>query len=207
MTVLDDAGAVAAVLPPLRRRLLAQLRREADSAAGLARKLGLPRQKVNYHLRKLEEAGVVELAATRRRRGCVERTLRPTARAFLVDPSLLEARGVDAEEYRDRFSSAYLVAAAAALVGDVSDLRRRAEAAGQPLTTFTLQTEVSFRTPAQRTAFAEELTDTVARLVARYHDDSPGSRSYRFLVGGHPAATSDDPSTETRPADSEEEPT
>lgn len=185
LTVLDDPDRVAAALSPLRRRLLEHLRTEPDSAAGLARKLDLPRQKLNYHLRELEKAGIVELAEERQRRGCVERSLRPTARALLVDPRLLGGAD-EVDNLRDRFSSTYLIAAAARVLQEVTGLRAKATAAGKRLATFTLETEVAFRSAADRAAFASELTEAVAALARKYHDDSRGSRRHRFVVGGHP---------------------
>ena len=53
---------------------------EPDSAAGLAKRLGLPRQRLNYHLRELEAAGLLELVEERRRGNCVERIVRAVAR-------------------------------------------------------------------------------------------------------------------------------
>ena len=54
----------------------------------------------------------------------------------------------------------------------------------------TVETEVRFATPADQNKFAEELTQAVAAVVAKYHDDkTPGGRRFRFVVGGHPAPT------------------
>ena len=54
LQVVDDPERAAAMLHPLRMRMLETLR-EPHSAASLARILELPRQKVNYHLRELEK--------------------------------------------------------------------------------------------------------------------------------------------------------
>src|SRR5215472_10371285 len=112
LEILDDARRVAFALPPLRRRLLTLLA-EPDSATGLARRLDLSRQKIGYHLRALERAGLVELVEERQRRGLKERRLQVAARAWLIDPSLLAGHAVQLAEFQDRFASAYLVATAA----------------------------------------------------------------------------------------------
>ncbi|WP_222110222.1 winged helix-turn-helix domain-containing protein [Mesorhizobium amorphae] len=52
--VIETAVAATAALDPIRSRLLAELTQPA-SAATLASRLGLARQKVNYHLRALED--------------------------------------------------------------------------------------------------------------------------------------------------------
>jgi DNA-binding transcriptional ArsR family regulator len=159
-------------LSPLRQRLLEELA-EPASAAALAQQLGLPRQKVNYHLRMLEQEGLVELVEERRRRGFVERRLQAAA--------------------RDRFSSAYLLAVAARLAGDLTVLRRRAHEAGQRLATLTLETEVRFASPAELAAFADELAAETARLVAKYdRPDLPTARRHRVVAGAHPAITKEE---------------
>ncbi len=186
LQILGAHGA-AAVLHPLRRRILEGLR-EPDSAAGVARRLSLPRQKVNYHLRELEKEGLVALEEERRRGNCVERVVRATARSYLVHPEALGALAADPDRIEDRVSSAYLVAVAARAIRDVATLGERARAAGKSLATFTLETEVRFASAAARNAFAEELATAVSKLAARHHDESaPGGRRFRFVIGGYPA--------------------
>ena len=189
VNVLGDARRVAAILPPLRRRLLENLEMP-DSAAGLARRLGLPRQKVNYHLRELERAGCVECVGTRRRRGCTERRLQATARAFVLSPAFLGELGADPGRIRDRFSSAYLITAASRLVRDVGTLRERAAAVDKQLTTLTMETEVTFPSPAALRAFADEVAAAVARIAARHQSaGATNGRSYRIVLGAHPTVT------------------
>jgi len=163
---------------------------EPQSASGLARELKLPRQKLNYHLRELEKEGFVRLVEERRKGNCIERLYRATARHYVMDPALLGSLGADPEKIRDRFSSAYQVAVAAQAIRDLAALRERAEKAGKKVATFTLQTQVRFASAADRSAFAEELSNEVARLVAKYHDEkAAGGRSFRFFLGGYPKIT------------------
>jgi len=78
---------------PLRLKVLEQLG-EPDSASGLARRLGLPRQVINYHVKALEDAGVVQFVAERPRRGMKERLMRATARSYLISPEAVVFRFV-----------------------------------------------------------------------------------------------------------------
>jgi hypothetical protein len=55
--LIDEPAAAAAALHPLRRRILEHLQ-EQDSAAGVARALSLPRQRVTYHVRELERRAI-----------------------------------------------------------------------------------------------------------------------------------------------------
>lgn len=189
LQVIRGAEQAVILLRPLRTRLLEALR-EPDSAAGLARKLELPRQQINYHLRTLEKQGLVELVEERRRGNCVERVVRATALTYVVSPAALGALGVTTREAIDRFSAGYLVAAAAQVIEEVSELQIRAREARKHLATFTLHVDVRFASAGDRAAFTEELTNTVATLVARYHNEhAEGGRAFRYVLGGYPAAS------------------
>jgi DNA-binding transcriptional ArsR family regulator len=187
LDVVHDPGRAAVVLDPLRLRMLGELRDEPDSASGLARRLRLPRQKLNYHLRELEKEGFVELVEERRKGNCIERLVQATARAYVIDPGIMGSLGIDPGEFQDRFSAAYLVAVAAKTIRDVAHLRQKAEKAGKRLATFTLQTEVRFASAAERAAYVEELTAAMARLAAKYHNEqAEGGRRFQFVLGAYP---------------------
>lgn len=183
--VLDEPAAAAAVLNPLRSRILAALR-EPGSSTSVSAVLGEPRQKVNYHLRALEAVGLVELVEERPRRGLTERVVVASARSYVVSTTALGEGGADPSR-TDRWSSRYLVALGARMVREVGALARGAERAGRPLATLALDTEVRFASAADRAAFTDELAASVRSLVARYHDESaPGGRSHRLVVAAHP---------------------
>jgi DNA-binding transcriptional ArsR family regulator len=192
--VIRGAGRAALVLQRTRRELLAQLA-EPDSAAGLARRLGLPRQRLNYHLRELEREGLVECVEERRKGNCTERLLRATARSYVISPDAIGLLGTTPETARDRFSTNFLVASTAQTLRDVTSLEARAREQNKRLSTLTLESEIRFSTAAARAAFAEELTAAIAVLVARYHDDhAPAGRRFRMLTVVHPSAAVPDAS-------------
>jgi DNA-binding transcriptional ArsR family regulator len=184
--VIADPAAATVALDPVRARLLAELAAPA-SAATLATRLGLPRQKANYHLRTLEAHGLVRVAGERRWGGLTERLLEATATAYVVSPGALGPAAADPGRESDRLSAGYLVALAARAIREVGSLPHRAREAGKRLATLSIDTEVRFRSAADRAAFAAELTQAVADLVARYHDaTAPGGRSHRLVVVAHP---------------------
>lgn len=194
LDVIDDPGAAITALDPVRAQILRQLV-EPGSATTVANELGLTRQKANYHLRALESHGLVTLVEERPRRGVTERIVQATARAYLVAPDALGDAAVDAARV-DRLSTRYLLAVAARLVKDVLDLARRAEQAGKPLPTLTIDAEIKFRSAAERAAFADELAHAVRDLAARYHDESaPRGRWHRLVVAAHPHP---DPPTDSK---------
>jgi DNA-binding transcriptional ArsR family regulator len=226
VTVLLDPARVRQALSPLRIELLRHLKRPG-SASGLATRLGVSRQKLNYHLRKLEELDLIRLVEVRRRRGFEERLFRVASRALVVAPEVLgdidpatgpddSARQGDVEdgspepgpewpdELQDRLSSAYLVAAASRLVGDVAAMRGEARETGTRLATATQELEIRFRSPARLRAFTDDLAVTLAELALRY--DRPAdsrSRPYHVFVGVHPTRAPRGEPTSNRESDHE----
>jgi DNA-binding transcriptional ArsR family regulator len=183
------AGQAATLLRPIRQLVLEHLS-EPDSAAGLARRLNIPRQRLNYHLRELEKTGLLECVEERRKGNCTERMLKATARAFVITPEALGALGRPADGTADQFSAGYLASAAARTLQDVAELETRARAEGRKLATLTIETEIRFSSTASRAAFAQDLADAVARLAAKYHDEAaPAGRRFRLLTAVHPALT------------------
>jgi len=190
VAVIEDAAAAEASLDPLRTRILSALA-EPGSATVLGQRLGLPRQQVNYHLRTLEQHGLVELVEERRKGNTVERIMRATASSYVISPAALGALRPDPSRSPDRLSAAWLLSLAGRLVEDVGALITGATRSAKPLTTFALDAEVRFASPAERAAFAEELSSAAVALVRKYHhEDAPEGRGYRLVVAVHPSTTS-----------------
>lgn len=186
LEVIDDPAAAAVALEPMRSRLLSELTKPA-SAATLATRVGLTRQKVNYHLHALEEHGLVRLAEERKWGGLTERLLVATASSYVISPNALGPAAADPNREMDRLSASYLTALGARVVREVSDLSRRAREASKGLATLAVDTEVRFRSSADRAAFSKELTDAITKLVSKYHDESaPGGRAHRLVLMAHP---------------------
>lgn len=184
--VISDPGAAATALDPMRSRLLAELA-EPASAAALAARVGLPRQKVNYHLRALEAAGLVGIAEERRWGGLTERRLVSAAKSFVVSPEALGPAAADPSKSRDRLAASYLIALGARIVREVGDLWRRAREADKHLATLSIDTEIRFASPAARAAFTRELSQAVAELASHYHDEAAtGGRPHRLVIASYP---------------------
>jgi len=187
VSVVEGWERAAALFDPLRLRILERLG-EPDSAAGLAKALGLPRQRVGYHVKELEKRGLLRHVGERRKGNCVERLVQATARHYVIAPEALGALGLEPAAVKDRFSSAYLVALANQAARDVLSLQDRAQQTGQRLATLTLDAEVRFASPAAQQAFAEDLTEAFTKLVGKHHDEQArAGRRFRFLIAGYPA--------------------
>src|SRR3954464_6783245 len=104
VAVIEDPAAAEVSLDPVRARLLAELA-VPGSATMLAARVGLPRQKVNYHLRELERHGLVELMEERRKGNVTERLLRATAGSYVISPVALAAVQPDPSRSPDQLSA------------------------------------------------------------------------------------------------------
>ena len=104
VAVIEDPAAAEASLDPMRSKLLAQLV-EPGSATSLAAKVGLARQKVNYHLRTLERHGLVELVEERKKGNVTERVMQATAASFVISPTALASMQPDPARSPDRLSA------------------------------------------------------------------------------------------------------
>jgi DNA-binding transcriptional ArsR family regulator len=128
----------------------------------LAPAVGLARQKVNYHLRALEQHGLVELVEERLKGKCTERVLRATAKSYGISPAALAPVQPDPARSPDQLSARWLLAVAARLVRDIGGLITGAAKRRKRLATFAMDGEVWLASAADRTAFVRELADAVA---------------------------------------------
>ena len=186
LALLEEPEKLRGALVPLRRRLLTRLR-TAASASELAREFEVSRQKLNYHLHKLEEAGLVELVGRRQRRGFVERVLKARADAYVVDPALMSdpPRPSAGARAADRHAADHMIDVAATTVREVARMQSAADRAGKRLLTFTLESEVRLAAPDDLHRFTDALAGALAEVIAAF--DTPGGRPYRVVGAGHPA--------------------
>jgi DNA-binding transcriptional ArsR family regulator len=186
VAVIEDPAAAIVALDPIRSRLLAELA-EPASAATLATRLGVARQKLNYHLRALEAHDFVRVTETRFWGGIEERMLVASASSYVVSPAALGAAAADPTRGNDRLSAGYMIALGARIVREVAGLVRSASAQKKHVATLSIDATIRFRSAAERAAFSRELVDAVNALAARYHDaKSPGGREHRLIIAAHP---------------------
>ena len=166
--VIDEGGPATSALHPLRREILSELA-EPESAAGLARRIGVPRQQVNYHIRQLEGQGLVKLVGERRVRNCTERLVQAVGRSYMISPAALGELGADPERIEDKASASYLLAVVSQMIQDLAGLQHRASHPDNVTRTLALRADIRFKSREAQTAFTAELTEEVARLVTKYH--------------------------------------
>jgi len=209
---IDDSGRAELLLDPLRQRILAEAR-EPSTAAEIARRLDLPAQNVNYHVRTLVEAGFLRPAGEGRKRNLVEKRYRASARSYVIVPRVLGEVGSTGPSEADRFSASHLMSLGARLVEEVAAWFREEGGAGENVPTLSIDTELRFASSEQRAAFAEALQEAVTGVVGRFSDPARYAgggarqgRPYRLLVGCYPVPDPPDDDVNDAPdGDGEEE--
>jgi hypothetical protein len=179
-------------LHPIRRRIL-ELLWEPDSATGLARRLRMPRQVLNYHVKEMARVQLLQPAGRRKRRALFEQCYVASAMGYVLSPEILGKLSANLDIAKDRFSAAFLVGMANRIQREVGYAIERAEAAGKRLATLGLNSEFRFVAAEQRAEFAQALEAAVQSVVERYTSpfrDADGKagdgRAYRLMLGCYP---------------------
>lgn len=187
LDIIDDPARARTALQPIRLQLL-HLLEQPQSAPQLAAAIGMPRQRVLYHLRTLEAQQLVEArdhGSVGRR---IDRTYVRTATSYAIAPKTLGGVAVDPQTVADAFSSTYLSAVAGRALNDLAALGRAAATRGKRLPTLTLETEIRFVTPADQQRFTDELTTALTKLAAKYHHPNAAKgRTFKVFACGYPA--------------------
>jgi DNA-binding transcriptional ArsR family regulator len=158
--------------------------REPASAASVGRRIGQPRQRVNYHLKALEGAGLVERVGTRRRGNFVETLYRAAARSFVISPEVVWSDSRRLEVLRSQHSLETLVALGERLQHDAVALLDRATFDGEEIASAAVSAEAHFETDADRAAFLREYLQATRRLLDRY--SSQEGAPFRVVLAVHP---------------------
>ena len=190
--VRDSKQAAVLLYHPLRLRILAALL-EPDSATGVARRIHLPRQTVNYHVRELARAHLLARAGRRRRRRMYEQCYVATARGYVLSPELLGTLAADPAQVADTISAKYLLGLASKIQNELGRAAQLAAKEGKRLATLSINTEIRFISPEQRATFTEELQRAIVEVVGRHSspyrnkDGTPAEgRPFRLALGCYP---------------------
>lgn len=183
LTKLDR---VTVLLHPLRLQIM-ELAIEETSGTEAARRLGLPRQMVNYHVSALETAGFLVRVNDVRRRNMVERRLRASARAYLISPDILGPLSGARRRAPDPATRTALLSLAARVQSDLGSSRRR-EPTESPALSFS--SKVHFSSASSRGDFIRALGESVVAVIRDFSAptiaDRVASEPYGLVLGLYP---------------------
>ena len=165
--VVDEPDQVGALAHPIRIAALGALR-TPNSASGVARAIGETRQKTNYHVRALEEAGLIRAVGERRTGNFVEQLYQAVAGTFVVSPRLAwsDHRRIDA--LRAQLPLEQLVALGESVGRDAAALLDRAAFDGDTIPCASVDATVGFADEEARAAFLDEYLAALKPLVEKY---------------------------------------
>lgn len=159
LTKLDR---VSVLLQPLRLQIM-DLAVRGTSATEAARKLGLPRQMIHYHVLALERAGFLVSLGEVRRRNMVERRLRSTAKSYLIAPDILGSLAPGRRRSPDPSTAEALLGLTARIQTELS--AARSEAPDRPLPVLSFSCKLNFSSTDQRERFTRDLGESIAQVV------------------------------------------
>ncbi len=106
--ILEDPGQIGSLAHADRLAILRTLGEEPRTGADLARELGLPANRVHYHLKQLLERKLIEEVGKGRKLWKEERLFRSAARHYVVDPKLGGEESTAATAIKDSIEHAFL---------------------------------------------------------------------------------------------------
>ncbi|NUW35036.1 helix-turn-helix transcriptional regulator [Nonomuraea sp. SMC257] len=189
---LEEIEQAEALLKPQRVEVLRQLA-EPRTCSEVAERLGQTPQRVYYHVKRLVEAGLVDLVAERKVRGVNEGIYQAGARAYWLSPRLVGRIGL--RRARDELSLGYLLDLMEEVQADIAGLDR----AASELPSIGLSGEIRVR-PEDRRQFLDDLQTTLRELFTRY--GGAEGDAFKLAVACYPVQS--DPKSDPK-SDLEEE--
>ena len=180
---LSEPEQIQALAHPLRADVLAALG-EPDSAAGVARHIGRPRQQVNYHLKELARVGLVKSAGERRKGNFIEQLYQAVARRFVVSSRFTWNQERLEATLRDQVALAQLAELGERLQCDAANLIDAAMIKGTEIPSVSAVAEVRFENEAARGRFLEEYMDALQKLLNK-HGATKGD-AFRVVFAAYP---------------------
>ena len=184
---LTELDRVTVLLHPLRLQIM-ELAIEETSGTEAARRLGLPRQMVNYHVSALETAGFLVRVSDVRRRNMVERRLRTSARAYLISPDILGPLSGARRRAPDPATRTALLSLAARVQRDLGSSSRRREPTESPALSFS--SKVHFSSASSRGDFIRALGESVVAVIREFSaptvEDRAAPEPYGLVLGLYP---------------------
>ena len=158
--------------------------RTPDSAASVARSIGLPRQKVNYHLKELARTRLVRATGERRKGHLIEKLYEAVAGTFVVSPRLALDNEQCERALRDQISLSHLLKLGEQLQQDAAGLLDRAAFDSEQIPSASVETEIRFADEQARSGFMEEYLVLLGPLLTNYGARS--GRRFRVALATYP---------------------
>ena len=162
---IEDVEQAAALLKPIRIDILKQMERPR-TCPELAADFGESAQKIYYHVKALQNAGLVDKVEEKRVRGVVEGHYQARARSYWLAPALVGQIG-SAEMTRDQVSLRVLLDLAEEVHEDIGRLGHQSEA-GKDTPSLSMSAHIHLPDASRRAEFLNEIQDIFQHLATKY---------------------------------------
>lgn len=184
---IDDVEQAAALLKPVRIELLKRMV-EPTTCSALAEQLGETPQKLYYHVKTLERAGLVEKVDERRVGGIMEGLYQAAAIAYWLSPQLVGQSGGRRRAYDD-LNLGYLLGLAEELQQNIGLLSRRSSG---EVPSFGLSAQVELKDASERQSFMQEVQSAIQQIAEKYgarggeSNQAEPARTFRLMLACYP---------------------
>jgi DNA-binding transcriptional ArsR family regulator len=185
---IEDVDKAMALLKPIRLEILKRLD-EPRTCPELADFFDETPQKVYYHVKALENAGLVDKVSERRVRGAVEGSYQASARAYWLAPKLVGQIG-GSKAAQDQLSLRILLDLAGEVHDDIGKLGNRS-AVGADVPSLSLSAHIHLPNANRRAEFLQELQEVFKQLARKYGlpDEEPmitDEQGFRLVLMCYP---------------------
>jgi DNA-binding transcriptional ArsR family regulator len=179
---INNLDQASALFKPIRLEILGQLA-QPRTCSELAEVFGTSPQKVYYHIKVLQEAGLVNKVKEERVRGIMEGYYQAAARSYWLSPEMVGKLG-GAQQARQNISLGNLLGLAEQLHSEVASLAPTED----EVPTVGLSAQIELRRGEDRQAFLEELQQAVQNLAEKYGNaqEGTGGETFRLMLACYP---------------------
>jgi len=173
-----------AIFKPIRLEIL-QLLNQPHTCTELAEVLNTSPQKIYYHIKILQDSGLVKKVREERVRGIMEGYYQASAASYMLSPGMVEKLG-GAEMAKQQLSLANLLNLIQQMQAEITVLSQSKE----EIPSIGLSAQISLNSPADRSAFHTELQECIQKLAEKYgaRQESPPHPKdvYRLILACYP---------------------
>lgn len=181
---IEEIEKANALLQPLRIELLKQMV-EPRTCTEMAAVVEQTPQRVYYHVKILEKAGLVEKASERKVRGIQEGLYQATAQSYWLSPQLVGRLGGQ-RQATDQMSLGFLLSLAEELQADIAALAPQTE---QEIPSLGLSMQIELKDEADRADFMADVQQLFQQLAEKYGNqgrEATDSHLFRLMLACYP---------------------
>ncbi|MDP5275395.1 winged helix-turn-helix domain-containing protein [Chengkuizengella axinellae] len=182
--LITDIEQIMMLNHPLKMEILQHLS-EGRSSSEVAKLIGEPPQKVNYHMKKLERVGLIKKSGHRNVRNLVEVLYETVAEQFVLsDDSTINNDLI--QQMKDQGSLKYLFEMSEQMKQDTMDLMNIVDESNH-IPSATLDFKIRLSNEQQRKQFIDEYVKMMNELVSKYNSiEEDASEVFKAMIALYP---------------------